>query len=164
MVIGVELMRSGVNLVEDAARLAKSKNLKCSYDTTRALVSPRPRFVTIKSDEIAMNRAGFLTDGHVRYAENIDTGMQERISYTGKTVERVLYDKAKNPVGAIYTKFSPDGDSFYSQVLKPSKDGEIMEVMPNGTERPSNYYGETNFAKAFDFKEIQEQVKDFFKF
>ena len=43
MALGVDLVRSGVNLAEDAARLAKSKNsITRSFDTMMALVAPRP--------------------------------------------------------------------------------------------------------------------------
>lgn len=165
MALGVDLVRSGVNLAEDAAKLAKNKNLiKRSYDTTRALVAPRHGFVaTTETDARAMNEAGFLLDGFVRNTKNPATGMSERIFYSGDSVERVLYDGAKNPVGAIHTKFSPNGDAFYSQVLKPSEDGKVVEVLANGTEKPSNYFGATDFAKAFDIKNVQAFVKDLFK-
>ncbi len=165
MALGVDLVRSGVNLAEDAARLAKCKNsIKRSFDTTIALVSPRPGFVaTAKTDARAMNEAGFLMDGYVRNTKNPATGMSERIFYSGDIVERVLYDGAKKPVGAIHARFSPNGDAFYSQVLKPSEDGKVIEVLANGTEKPSNYFGVTDFAKAFDIKNIQAFVKDLFK-
>lgn len=167
MALGVDLVRSGVNLAEDAAKLAKNKNLiKRSYDTTRALVAPRHGFVaTTETDARAMNEAGFLLDGFVRNTKNPATGMSERIFYSGDSVERVLYDGAKNPVGAIHARFSPIGnvESLYSQVLKPSEDGKVVEVLANGTEKPSNYFGVTDFAKAFDIKNIQAFVKDLFK-
>ena len=167
MALGVDLVRSGVNLAEDAARLAKSKNsITRSFDTMRALVAPRPGFVaTAKTDARAVNEAGFLMDGYIRNTKNPATGMSERIFYSGDIVERVLYDGAKKPVGAIHARFSPIGnvDSLYSQVLKPSEDGKVVEVLANGTEKPSNYFGVTDFAKAFDIKNIQAFVKDLFK-
>lgn len=163
MALGVDLVRSGVNLAEDAARLAKKNPITRSFDTMMALVAPRPGFVvTAKTDARAMNEAGFLMDGYIRNTKNPTTGMSERIFYSGDVFERVLYDGAKKPVGAIHARFSPN-DSFYSQVLKPSEDGKVVEVLANGTEKPSNYFGVTDFAKAFDIKNIQAFVEDLFK-
>ena len=165
MSLSVDFARSGIDLAKDAAKLAKNKNLiKRSYDTTRALVAPRPGFIaTTPKDARAMNEVGFSLDGFVRNTKNPVTGMQERIFYSGDTVERVLYDSAERPVGAIHARFSPSGDAFYSQVLKPSENGKIAEVLSNGTEKPSTYYGATDFAKAFDIKNVQAFAKNFFK-
>lgn len=157
------LLIRGINLLGDVYKLAKHSNdLKPGYDTMRKLVAPRTGFQTVVSESRAMNRAGFLLDGHVSETINPSLGLKERIFHSGKTVERVLYDKADKPLAAMELGFS--NGKFYYGVLTPSEQGSIMELLADGSKKARSYYGVTNFSDAFNIKDIQPYRDNCFKF
>jgi len=159
------LTNAGVNLVEDAIKLGKAKtNLKPCYETACQLVKSRPGFVkTTAEDAHAVGRDGRLLDGYVRELVNPQAGLTEKIYYSGSNVERVIYDANKRPLGAVVVDFAGAEKTCYPRVYKPSPDGDVVEILANGTERASNYYGVTDFSKAFNFRDIQAYVKNIFK-
>lgn len=145
-----------INMLNDAVSIARSgmneKGLARSYENLKKLVQPRHGFHQVGKTEYAVIPSDRITDLSFMRFENSQSGMKEHVVADSSYVERVLYNKDNNPVGAVLFDKTSDGarDGFVGRVFESNEDGSIVEILADGTRKQRDISGETNFEKAFD--------------
>ena len=134
-------MIGGVNLTNDAMRIGREVNtlIPKTYDNLKKLVSPRSGFVEVSNPqtERAVSGAGLILDAFLKRFKNPATGEVEHVFYHSRGVDRMLYDAKGKNIGAVTFQYNDSaiGKGLLPQVFKPAKDGSLIRIEADGTER-----------------------------